>query len=109
MQEGYLMLKLSQIISHILVFCLVTQQFAWGSEIRADNKSQFKVKSLAGNSPKPLWVKELATHENPGSDWAYDAVVDRNGNSYITGTSLGLGTGTDFMTIRMDATGQVAW
>lgn len=55
-----------------------------------------------------LWV---ARYNGPGNGWdvARGLAVDTNGNVYVTGSSLGLGTDSDIVTIRYDANGNQVW
>ena len=44
-----------------------------------------------------------------GNDKPYDLKVDASGNVYITGKSMGNGTGYDIVTIKYDSNGVVKW
>ncbi|HVN48241.1 MAG TPA: T9SS type A sorting domain-containing protein [Bacteroidota bacterium] len=70
---------------------------------------QAKIKSLSISQPQIVWEKELATHAYSGSCLSNDAVIDNDGNSYITGNITGLGTDIDFLTIKIDSSGKVLW
>lgn len=61
--------------------------------------------SAAGD---PLWV---ARYTGPGTqdDSPVDVVVDASGCVYVTGNSLGTGVGTDYVTIKYDASGKELW
>jgi hypothetical protein len=43
------------------------------------------------------------------SDYAYAIAVDESGNVYVTGQSIGSGTGDDYVTIRYYPDGDTAW
>ena len=55
-----------------------------------------------------LWV---ARYNGPGNggDWAAAIVFDASQNVYVTGTSTGVGTSTDYATIRYDNDGNELW
>jgi hypothetical protein len=44
-----------------------------------------------------------------GPDSAHALAVDRFGNVYVTGSSLGSGTGLDYVTIKYDSNGNQVW
>lgn len=44
-----------------------------------------------------------------GSDNVSDMTKDKNGNIYVTGTSLGNGTSYDYLTIKYDTSGNQQW
>lgn len=52
------------------------------------------------------WVQRYNGPGN-GSDYAYLLVLDGSGNVYVTGASLGSGTGNDYATIKYSQTGIV--
>lgn len=43
------------------------------------------------------------------SDFAYAIAVDNSGNAYVTGSSDGTGTLTDYVTIKYDSNGDTVW
>jgi uncharacterized delta-60 repeat protein len=54
------------------------------------------------------WVRR---YNGPGSgfDGAYDIAVGSTGNVYVTGRSLGIGTSTDYFTIKYNSGGVEQW
>lgn len=52
-----------------------------------------------------------AVYDGPGqgADAAIDIAVDAAGNAYIAGSSTGIGTGLDMITIKYDAAGNEQW
>jgi|GEM_PF-1800741 len=44
-----------------------------------------------------------------GSDNAYAATVDSSGNAYVAGGTVGVGTDTDFTTLKFNTDGSEAW
>jgi len=57
---------------------------------------------------QPQWVRR---YNGPGSgdDWPSALAVDGQGNVYVTGASIGSGTGYDYVTIKYDAHGNKKW
>jgi uncharacterized delta-60 repeat protein len=55
-----------------------------------------------------LWVR---TYNGPGNsyDYAYALAVDDTGNVYVTGTSYGSGTPSDYATIKYAPNGDTLW
>jgi outer membrane protein assembly factor BamB len=55
-----------------------------------------------------LWLR---TYNGPGngSDGASGIALDDSGNVYVTGTSVGSGTGSDYATIKYDPDGNQLW
>jgi len=54
------------------------------------------------------WV---ARYDGPGggNDWVAALVLDSEGNVYVTGESKGLGTGTDYATVKYSPEGEELW
>lgn len=52
-----------------------------------------------------------ARYNGPGNDydWPFDIEVDAAGNVYVTGRSVGAGTGFDYVTIKWDSSGTEQW
>ncbi len=59
------------------------------------------------------WVKRLNGTSNVGDgtdqDIARDVKVDEYGNVFITGPSVGKGSGNDFLTVKYDSAGSLKW
>jgi len=55
-----------------------------------------------------LWARR---YNGPGNnaDEAYALAMDADGNVYVTGRSIGSGTGSDYATIKYDADGDTVW
>ncbi len=72
--------------------------------IALDDIATIKYDSL-GNE---LWV---ARYGGSGDDydWPFDIKTDNSGNVYITGRSVGAGTGFDYITIKYDSAGNEKW
>jgi uncharacterized delta-60 repeat protein len=53
----------------------------------------------------------IARYNGPGNatDFAYGLVLDSSGNAYVTGASVGSGTGSDAATIKYNLAGQQQW
>ncbi len=54
------------------------------------------------------WVRRYNGVAN-GNDFAYAVAVDMSGNVYVTGSSEGSGTYTDYVTIKYDSNGDTVW
>jgi uncharacterized delta-60 repeat protein len=52
-----------------------------------------------------------STYNGPADtdDVAYDLTLDSAGNVYVTGCSFGIGTSTDYVTIKYQNSGNIAW
>lgn len=56
----------------------------------------------------PLWTN-FYNGPNDGYDDAYAVAADTNGNVYVTGSSMGVGTAQDFATIAYSSAGVALW
>jgi YVTN family beta-propeller protein len=60
------------------------------------------------SSGQQQWVNRYSGTEN-GNNEAYAMTIDNSGNVYVTGRSVGSGTGDDYATIKYDASGTEQW
>ena len=56
----------------------------------------------------PLWMAEYSEPPH-GSNCATDIAVDENGCVYVTGSSEGEGSGSDYATVKYDPEGNELW
>ncbi|MCU0371778.1 MAG: SBBP repeat-containing protein, partial [Ignavibacteria bacterium] len=56
----------------------------------------------------PEWV---ARYNGPGNgnDYANCIALDKNGNIYVSGENVGIGTGNDIVTIKYNSSGNAIW
>ncbi|MFA5033496.1 MAG: SBBP repeat-containing protein, partial [bacterium] len=60
------------------------------------------------SSGDTVWVRRYDGPDNDG-DNAYAIAVDKNGNVYVTGRSVGIGTDYDYATIKYNSSGGTVW
>lgn len=60
------------------------------------------------NNGDTIWVRRYNNSVN-SYDGAYAVAVDRLGNAYITGKSIGTGTGYDYATVKYNLEGNEEW
>lgn len=60
------------------------------------------------SSGNTIWVKRYNGPSN-GDDWAHAIAVDKNGNVYVTGNSMGLNTDYDYATVKYNSVGDMIW
>jgi len=84
--------------------------FVTGLSLGTGSPTSHDYATLKYNSNGDLaWVRR---YDGPGNflDDAYDLAVDNNGNVYVTGFSVGLGTAVDdYATIKYDLNGTELW
>ncbi|MBK9423832.1 MAG: T9SS type A sorting domain-containing protein [Bacteroidetes bacterium] len=56
-----------------------------------------------------VWESNYTNTAFVSDDYPIDMVVDNAGNVYVTGSSIGLGTGQDILTIKINNSGQLVW
>src|SRR5437667_5698198 len=67
-----------------------------------------QVLSASAGGVQERWVARY-NGRGSGVERAAAIAVDTSGNVYVTGTTLGSGTGNDYTTIKYDSAGQEAW
>ena len=56
-----------------------------------------------------VWESNYTNTAVVSDDYPIDMVVDNAGNVFVTGSSIGLGTGQDIVTIKINNSGQLVW
>ncbi|KAF0157600.1 MAG: Uncharacterized protein FD188_2699, partial [Ignavibacteria bacterium] len=67
------------------------------------------IKGDVAESNNAAWVKHYGSGLAPSSDVATNIAIDNLGNVYITGYSTKLPFGTDYYTVKYNASGDLVW
>lgn len=90
-----------------VVIDIVGNIYVTGSSLKTGNSSDCLTIKY-----DPSGIEEWhARYNGPGNDWdeAIAISVDQVGNVYVTGNSVGLGTGRDYVTIKYNSLGNEEW
>jgi uncharacterized delta-60 repeat protein len=81
--------------------------YVTGTSWSSDTQKDFAIVKY-NSSGAQLWVARYSRFE-ASDDEAASLVVDKGGNSYVTGKSMGLNTGYDYATVKYNANGEMEW
>jgi uncharacterized delta-60 repeat protein len=106
-----------------------TEEHNWSDEhahtVAADGSGNIFVTGASTNSPQPFdfayatckynpsgtsqWVRRYDGPVYNGEDISYSVAASTNGDVYLTGSSLGSGSGLDYLTLKYNASGVQQW
>lgn len=82
--------------------------YVTGYSIGTGGNFDYVTIKFTSSSSTPLWIKKYIGAAN-STDQPYGITVDNSGNVYVTGGSIGAGTGFDYLTIKYNSLGLQQW